>query len=386
MGEAAEEEDYVQKRAILWMIVVVAVVASAVWYAKQRETPGETTPGAVKIGVVLEMTGPLAHYAQSARRGMELASEALRPKLQLIFEDAQLDPKTGVSAFLKLRDVDKLQIMTGGIGSSTVMAIAPLANESRTLFFSSGATSPDISKAGDFIFRNRLSGTFEIGELGKIAFNNLKLQTMGILYVTTDYGTGYRDVFKKGFEKAGGYVEFTEGFVADTTDFRSVLTRAKESRVEGIFLAGHTVESATILRQARELGIKARFMSSGTIDSPKLWEIAGDAADGVIYSIQAFDANLNEKSRRFHITYAKKFGEEPELWAALGYDAVNLLYQLMKQHGQSGETVRQALVELPKYSGVMGDISFDENGDIRGPVSLKIASGGRFIRYERQAP
>lgn len=358
-------------------MTILAITGLSLGSCKQGETDG------VRIGVVLEMTGPLAQYAQSSRRGMDLASAELGPDIHLIFEDAQLDAKTGVAAFLKLRDVNKLQVMTGGIGSSTVMAIAPLANESHTLFFSCGATSPDISKAGPFIFRNRLSGTFEIGELGNVAFNDLKLKTMGILYVTTDYGTGYRDVFKAGFERAGGNVVFNEGFAADSTDFRSLLTRVKESGAEGIFLAGHTVESATILRQARELGINARFMSSGTIDSPDLWKIAGSAAEGVIYSIQAFDPNLNEASRRFHVAYAKKFGEEPDLWAALGYDATNLLYGLMKQHGESGEAVQQALAALPKYTGVLGDISFDENGDIRSRVLLKVASGGRFIRYER---
>lgn len=233
------------KKPAVWFApsIVVLAIAVAVWYVKQYDATAQGTPTTIKIGVVLEMTGPLAHYAQSARRGMELVSEELSPNLQLVFEDAQLDAKTGVAAFHKLRDMDKLQVMTGGIGSSTVMAIAPLANKSHTLFFSCGATSPDISKAGDYIFRNRLSGVFEIGELGSIAFKDLKLKTMGILYVTTDYGTGYRDVFKNGFEKAGGRIVFAEGFLADTTDFRSHLTRAKNSGAQGIFLAGHTVES-----------------------------------------------------------------------------------------------------------------------------------------------
>jgi branched-chain amino acid transport system substrate-binding protein len=366
-----------------WIVIAVASVAILATLLTFKYRPQYNEGEKVRIGVALEMTGPLAPYAQGSRRGMELAAQEIGTPLELVFEDAQADPKSGLSAFLKLRDVHGLKVMTGGIGSSTVMAVAPLANESKTVFFSCGATSPDITNAGDYIFRNRLSGSYEISELATLAIKDLGLRTAAILFVTTDYGTGNRDVISKVYTASGGQIVLSEGFASGATDFRALLTKVKGLNPQTIFLVGHLNESALILKQARELGLSSKFLSAGAIDSPNLWKITGDAANGVIYSIQAYDPERNDAARRFHVAYTGRFGQPPDLFAALGYDAVNLLFQTMRDHGQDGPAVQKALADLKSYDGVLGSISFDTNGDIQSPVQLKVAQDGKFVPYQR---
>jgi len=128
--------------ALLSSLAALLLVVSCSEDRSEQPPSSEPANQETRIGVVLELTGALAPYAKNAKAGMEIAAEEPGDPIRLLFEDAGTDPKSGVSAFRKLRDVQKLSVISGAIGSSTVMACAPLANESQTLFFSCGATSP----------------------------------------------------------------------------------------------------------------------------------------------------------------------------------------------------------------------------------------------------
>jgi len=375
------------RKALLAIIgvVVIAVVAVGVWLTQKRVWQHEEKD--VKIGVVLELTGPLSRLGERSLKGMEMAVQEINAHggvnnrtLKLIVEDDKSDPKEAVTAFQKLISQYSLRVIIGLTGSSIVMACAPIANERKVVLLSVGATSPLITNAGDYIFRNRLSGEAETKAMADFAVRILGIRKIAILYVNTDYGIGNKRSFEEEYKALGGEVLFSEGFAQGEANFKSILTKVKKVPIDGIYLLAVS-ESGHALKQAKELGISVRFLSTAGVEGPDVLKVAGDAANGVIYTVQKFDPGSSEKSRLFREKYLQKYHEEPDLFAALGYDGINILAKVINDYGYDAEAIKNGLYGLTDFPGVTGLITFDKNGDIQAEVMVKIIQDGNFIPY-----
>jgi len=373
-------------KKVLIVIAIVAVVVLAIVLATWTKTSSPQL-SEIKLGVILELTGPLARLGENARRGIELAVEEINTankeneKIVLVIEDDKSDPKEGVSAFRKLINTYHFPIIIGATGSSIVMSCAPIANENKTVLFSVGATSPLITNAGDYIFRNRLSGALEVKAMADFAAKKLNIKKIALLYINTDYGTGNKDVFIEAYKKVDGEVILAEGFDQGETDFKSILTKVKQLNIEGVYIIA-VGENGYILRQAREMGINTQFLSTVGIEGPELWKIAGNAANGVIFTVQKFDASSSQKAEHFSNNYLSKYGEGPDLFSALGYDAIYIVSKVVNEDGYNSDSIKKGLYNLCNFQGVIGNVSFDKNGDIQSEVMMKIAKDGKFVPYQ----
>jgi len=371
-----------------WLIIGIAVIVVLIALFILIQTRKE--PEVIKIGVILELTGPLAPQGERALNGIRLAIEEINSSggindknIEAIVEDDKTDPKEGVAAFRKLITIHKVKVIIGAISSSVVMSCAPIANTTKTLLFSCGATSPLVSKAGDYVFRNRVSGDIEVRKMAEFAAKNLKIKKIALIYVNNDFGKGNKDVFIQEFQLHGGIVVGEENFEQGATDFRTQLTKIKEKNPEAIYVIGHNIETAYIVLQARELGIKSRILSTLGVESPEVWRIAKDAAEGIIYTVQAFDPDKNPRAAEFKKKYEQKYKSSPDIFAGLAYDAVYIIADAIRKVGNNAERIRDYLYKN-SFTGVMGDFSFDENGDVVAPIMMKIAKDGKFVPYDRE--
>lgn len=375
------------KTTLIGMMMLTGLVGVVLF-----PTGCEKNDGGITLGVILELTGPLAPQGQRAWQGMQMAVQDLNAKggargksVRLLMEDTKTDPKEAVSAFRKLLDVHDVPVVLGAIGSSAVMAVAPIANERKVVLFSTGATSPLVSSAGEYVFRNRLSGETEVAAMAKFAARKLGIRTVAIAYVTTDYGIGNKDVFAAVFSKIPNHVVvFSEGFPQGETDFRTIITKAKSANPDAIFIIAHSIETAQFIRQCKEMRVAARLLSAVGAKSPELWRIAGDAAEGVVYTIQNFDPTTNAEARAFTEKYQKRFGDSPDLFAALGYDGVKIVTEVISKNGYDAEAIRKGLNSLSGYTGICGPVTFDNNGDVKAEVAVEMAKGGTFQPYEQE--
>ncbi len=167
-------------------------------------------------------------------------------------------------------------------------------------------------------------------------------------------------------------------------DFRTQLTKAKASNPDLIFIPGYLKEMATLLRQAKELGVSGPFLSISTFFDPKILELAGEAAEGVKFSSPAYDP----KSKTPHIeafvkVFQAKYGQEPDILAAYGYDVLMIAAQALRvtEDATSAE-IKQALYSIKDYPGVTGETSFDENGDVVKALRMMTVQGGDFQPVE----
>lgn len=364
--------------AILALVAALAVI----WLLTPRNDSS-----AIKIGVTLPLSGDAAPYGKEGLNGLRLAAEEINAKggingqkIELLVEDDRGTAKDGVSALQKLLATNSdMQVVIGGAFSQIAAAQIPICEAKGIVLFSPYASNPDLSKPGDCFFRNWPSDTAEGSEMGKYARQKLGLARIAILASRSDYGLGLKQVFAKEFKRLGGTVPVSETFKESDTDFRAQLTKIKAAKPDGIYLIGWYKEYAQILRQARELGITVQFLSCVTFNKPELLKLAGDTAEGVIFTQPAYSTESQDPAvKRFVAAYKAKFGVAPGTYAAQGYDALHLLAEA-GQKGVIARDIKNGLYAIRDFPGVTGTTTFDANGDVQKHVEFYAVRSGRYV-------
>jgi len=104
--------------------------------------------------------------------------------------------------------------------------------------------------------------------------------------------------------------------------------------------------------------------------------------EGTIFTVQAFNPDKDERAAEFKRNYEAKFQSSPDIFAALAYDAVYIIADAIRNAGYDSEKIKDYLYNKESFKGVMGQFSFDKNGDILAPIMMKIAKHGKFVPYE----
>ncbi len=344
----------------------------------------------IKIGWIGPLTGDLGYYGQMIKKATDLAVEEINAEgginganLEIIYHDDTLDPKKGVSAFLKLVTTNNVPLVVQAAGSSVMLAEAPLAEKHKVVLISPTCSNPDITFAGDYVFRTWPSDTYQGISLARFAVNTLKKQRVALLFMNNDYGTGVKDEFSKEFKSLGGDVVISEAFEEGATDFRGQLVKVKAAKPDMIFLASHYREGALVLRQAKEFGLEAMILASDACYAPEFLELAKGAAEGSLVANLYWDSDSDEPRISHFVTkFRKKYGQAPEVYAAAGYDCIKIVTQALREGGTKPQDIKQALYQIEGYEGVTGEITIDKHGDVSKQYDIFIVKNGEFRPYE----
>jgi len=234
------------KRSLYFILTLLLAFSFGIFGCEKKEE--------IKIGVMTPLTGESAKYGQDIKRGYDLATEEINEKggiqgkkLLLIYEDDEGKPDKAVSAAQKLIQRDKVSVILGALWSSPTLAVAPIAEKNKVVLLSSGSSSPKITDAGDYIFRNEISEAYGAKESAKLYFN-AGFKKIATIYINNDYGIGVRDITKEIYEQLGGVVTTSEAFEQDEKDFRTQLLKIKETNPEAILIVSYK-EAILILKQ-----------------------------------------------------------------------------------------------------------------------------------------
>lgn len=370
------------KRIILAAALIILVVVS-VLFVRQKNS------ATFQIGAVLPLTGDAAAYGKSAQEGISLAIEeanrrgGIRGKtIEIIYEDCQASPRVGVTAINKLILQNHVPAVLGGIPSSVTLAMAPIAESNKVVLLSPSSSAPAITRAGDYIFRTAPSDVYQGSVMADQIIDRFGLRSIAILYINNDYGVGLMKTFGNRFRSKGGIVSFQEGYSPGVTDFRTLVAKVKSSGTGAIYLISQK-EAGLILRTMSEADFAPRVFSTVLFEDPEVLKVAGRAAEDVIYTFPAYNPeDQDETVQKFRQGFRRKFRAEPDIFAALSYDATNILIEAIDAKGGGPEEIKNGLYGINKYKGVMGVTSFDSNGDVVQTVRLKTVRNGSFAFLE----
>ena len=364
------------------IIVGIIVLAVVVWGGvKLFGTKEEKAKEPIKIGVILPLSGNAVKYGEEMKRGVELAIEKNKETLMEVFyEDSKYDTKEGISAYQKLKNTNGIQVVITA-GSLVALPISPLANNDQIFQMSIAVSSPKYTSENDFTFRVTTRSEVEDKELAKFIVPRYK--NLGLLYVNNERGIGHYNAFKLEVEKLKGNIVAEETFLLEDIDFRTQLLKIKNKNPEAVFLIAEDKNAGIILKQAKELGIKTQFFGTRTLQSQNLISIAGEAANGIIYT-DSFDfKSVSPKIKIFTEKYKIKYNEDPTSFVAEGYDALDLIIKAVNECKKiDSRWKKNKLSEVKEYPGILGSLTFDKKGDVYYPYFIKTVKNGQFVKYE----
>ena len=366
---------------IIGLIIVVAIVVGVV--LTQRPTRKE--PEVYKIGAILPLTGKGASYGERAQRGLNLAFEDIKKKmpelrLKLLYEDSKFpEIKEAISAYHKLRSSYNIPVVIT-LSSDVSLAISPLANQDKVLQMAIVASTPAYTSSGDFTFRTTTRAEQEDKELAKAITSHYK--KIALIYNNNERGLGHRNVLKREIERLDGEIVIEEAISPKGLDFRSHLMKIKERNPEAICIVAEPRNIGLILKQAEELGIKSQFFGTRSVEHKDVISIAGKSAEGIIYTFSFDPKSDNPLVRDVVERYREKYGEIPDYVAAEAYDALMLIANALNKCGKDTECMKEYLFGI-KYTGLLGSLTFDENGDVFYSYRLKTIRNGQFVPYKK---
>ena len=247
------------------------------------------------------------------------------------------------------------------------------------------SSNPDITNAGEFVFRvypsDALKGTAITNYFEKAA-----LRKIAMISENTDFCMGIHDSVENALKENATLV-FDETVEPGTKDYRSLFTRLKDMEFD-VFLANGQSDStvAAMVQQMRELGLTQPIVGTDTADSVTLGQIAKEAVEGLrALSVPSLSRNDPQGG-----PFVQKFEEEygvPQVgffFAALSYEATRLLLETIRDNGTDGKKLRDAFYAHPGFSTIIGTMTFDAHGDIQGiPFALKEFKNGVLSEVER---
>ncbi len=352
------------------------------------------------IGMNWELTGAVADYGNSEFNGAKLAIKVANENggfngadVEYISYDNKSDSAEAQSIQTKLAQVDKVSAAVSPATSGATSAVWSLNDETLIPTVAASATANGITQDENgntysYAFRICFLDSFQGQKMAEFAYKNLSA-TKAVIYTDTssDYGTGLRDAFTEQFTSLGGTVVASESWVAGDTDFNAALTKIAAMDFDVLYVPGYYTEAGLIIKQARELGINCAILGADGFDSPSLADIAGSSALNNVYFTTAYTSlSTDEDLQAFISAYKAEYGEDPDMFAALAYDATMIIIDTANKAGSAEpKAIRDGLEAITSYKGVTGTLSFDEyhnavksvivvelkNGEQTNPVEVK---------------
>lgn len=361
---------------------------------------GQKSAEVIKVGGDLELSGGAAAFGQYAEQAIKLAFDqqnakggVLGKKLEYVSADNKSDAGESTVAATKLATQDKVVAILGPMTSGNTLAAVQVVTDNKVPLITPTGTSNTVTfengKVKPWIFRACFIDPFQGQVAADFASANLKAKTAAIFIDQKgDYSKGLATSFEENFTKAGGKIVAKEQYVAGSDlDFRATLVRIKAANPDVVFVPGYYQEVGLIVKQARQMDMKQAFLGGDGWGSPQLVDVAGaDALENTYYVNHG--AMDDPGMAQFIKDFKAKYNSEPDTFAALGYDAANLLIKGIENAGGTDpEKLRSALENMKGFQGISGELNVDPatHNPVKSAAILQF-KGGKSVFMTKVNP
>ena len=224
------------------------------------------------------------------------------------------------------------------------------------------ATSPAVTRTGNYIFRVCFNDEYQGKVLSSFARIILKAKTAVIIKKTScDYSLVLTDVFRSNFTGMGGTVIKELSYSQNDISFKKMVSRLFNISMDILFVAGH-YESGLIVKEVQALGIKTIALGGDGWSGPTFQKFGGKDIETGYYSTHWSKDMQNTVSDEFFKKY--DLMDSISVAAALAYDAIILLADaITRTENKNREEIKKELSQTRDFQGLTGTISLNKNGD-----------------------
>ena len=381
------------KKLFSMMLALVMVLSLAACGGGSGSGSGDAVSGSgssggktVRIGVFEPSTGDSGAGGKQEMLGMQYANKETPTveiggetyNVELVYADNASDASKAPTAASQLVSQD-VSLVLGTYGSSSAIAGGPIFGEAGLAAIGVTCTNPGVTAGNDYYFRICFLDPFQGTVLANFAqekFAAKKAYLLGEL--GNDYDQGLLNYFEQAFD--GDVVK--KSFPTNTSDFSTYLNEAVAENADVIFCPVSIAYSTQIVKLAASMGLSIPILGSDTLDSNMVLE-AAKGSDVQIYvstfyqegGAPDFDNGIKAWLAEDSTAMTNNGGNDTiAAVTAMGYDAYYVALEALKAAGSTDKGAVKAALPSLTYTGVSGDIAFDEVGDaIRDTAYIKTA-------------
>ena len=371
------------KKRVLSVLLAAAMLSTLL--AGCERTPESTSDSSsaaggdvVKIGVFEPASGDNGaggkqetlgiQYANYVTPTVEIGGKEYTVQLDIVDNESSNDKAPSAAATLVS---DGVSVVLGSYGSGVSIAGSDTFKEAGIPVIGVTCTNPQITEGNTHYFRICFLDPFQGTVLANFASDNFSAKKAYVLTkLGDDYSTGLGYYFTEAFEALGGEV-VSETFQEGNSDFTSYITSAKNEGAEVFFAPSSTEVAALLIEQAASQGLGMPLLAGDTWDSNVILN-AAEGKDVDIYvstfyqegGDPEFDAGIKEWINSDSTAKANNGGDDTVSGlTVMGYDAYYVALEALKAAGSTDPAAVNEALWVVTYTGVSGDISFNEIGD-----------------------
>ena len=338
----------------------------------------------IKIGIFEPASGDNGAGGKQEVLGMQYANTVTPTveiggteyDVELVIVDNESSNEKGPTAASQLVS-EGVSVVLGSYGSGVSIAASDIFAQAGVPAIGVTCTNPQVTEGNTHYFRICFLDPFQGTVLANFAQENFEAKKA---YVLTkqgdDYSAGLGHYFQKAFEELGGEV-IADTFPEGNADFTSYITTAKNEGADVIFAPTSTESAQLIIDTAASQGVTVPLLAGDTWDSNVILN-AAKGKDVEIYVTtfyqeggnEEFDTNIKEFINSDSTNLANNGGDDTvAAVTAMGYDAYFVALEALKNAGSTDPAAVNEALWTTTYTGVTGDISFNETGDANRDVA-----------------
>ena len=335
-------------------------------------------PDSAQVTVVLPLSGADAATGNAVLRGVELALEEMgeEPILRITTADSHGDPQRAAQ-LLDTGFQGGAMAAIGGVGVAETEALLAVAERFERALLSPAAPAPHLSGISPSLYRIAPSERPSAVALAMTA-GFLKANRAVVITQPSLVGPGSAEIFADALRDHGGKVLKTLETEGETA---SLLHEITADLPDVVYLTAAEKPAEKIINVLRE-NYLGPILIAGALSDEVITKLGSNAQD--IFLSRAVVSLGENDSGHFLTSYRQRFGTEPDIFAAYGYDAIRALTQALEGRALLPSELRKGLRDA-EIAGVTGLFDFDHKGDIpRYPRVYRVAEGGKLVDFKEE--
>ena len=331
---------------------------------------------AVKIGIIVPLTGQVATYGQDLKKGIDIAFEE-EAGFQAFYQDSKAQAGAGLNAMHQLRNSQKNNFFIGDATTTVSLVIAEEAQKNKTPLLVPIASGSAIKMKGDYVFMDCPRNEKQSIAAAKFIAEKLKFKKVGIAYQQIAYGVELSGVFVNELKKYDIELMFNESFQDAKNGLKNIILKAKETKPEIIFIPMEYESAALVLKQFKEQGVSCAFIGTDGAYSEKLVELAGNAAEGFYFTMFPLNSD-SDYYRIFTESFKRKYGTVPNVFSCYGYESAKNMIAAIKNSDGNPESAKNYFYSK-EFDSFTGKLKYDETGEVVRDFGVIKVINGNFL-------
>ena len=342
----------------------------------------------IRIGFHAPLTGFAASDGKSASEGAKLAVAQInaaggikRKKIELVIYDDQAKAAQAIPIANKLIGQDRVVIGVSGSYSGPTRSAANVFQEAGIPYIAAYAIHPDITRAGDFVFRTSFLGEVQGRGGAKLIGDLLGKKNVVIITLQNDFGKSLAAGFKN---KAGDFgIKVINEYQYSIKDrqFGSIVAKVKADKPDAIYASGYYFTAGPLVSQLRAAGVTVPIIGQEGYDSQKFIEIAGPASEGVIITTSLNRDSMVPETRNFIAAFERRAGFKADMVAASAHTAIVVAADALKRAKSTDpQALRKAIADT-NLKVSTGTITFNQLGEVMKAVQNQVVKKGNWHHH-----